>query len=66
MAYLNKTCNADAAGSIYRPSAGPMLRAASAGNTWREFTLKKVGTTGQNENLVEIETHYPKSSPKPL
>ena len=66
MAYLNKTCNADAAGSIYGPIAGPMLRASSAGNTWRMFTLKKLGTTAQNEDLVEIETDYPKSSQKPL
>jgi hypothetical protein len=56
MGYLNKTCSA----------SGPVLRAASDGNTWTQFTLTKVGKTGQGEDLVEIETYYPKSSHKPM
>jgi hypothetical protein len=55
MSYLNKTCSA----------SGPVVRATSSGNTWTKFTLTKVGESGQGEDLVEIETYYPKSSKKP-
>jgi hypothetical protein len=67
MGYLNKTCNAGVIGQEYGvpPTVGPVLQAQSSANTWRKFTLKKVGTTAQGELLVEVETFYPKSSNKP-
>jgi hypothetical protein len=55
MGYLNKTCSA----------SGPVLRAASDGRTWTKFTLTKVGKSAQGEDLVAIQTYYPKSSSKP-
>ena len=55
MGYLNKTCSA----------SGPVLRGATDGKTWTEFTFTKVGKSAQDEDLVEIETYYPKSNQKP-
>ena len=56
MGYLNKTCSA----------SGPVLRAASEGNTWTQFTITNLGKSAQNEDLVEIKTYYPiNSSQKP-
>ena len=65
MGYLNKTCSTGVTGPVYGPTVGPLLRSASSANTWRSFTIKKVGETDQNEDLVEIKTSYPKSSEKP-
>jgi hypothetical protein len=55
MSYLNKTCS----------ESGPVLRGASDGKTWTKFTFNKVGKSAQGEDLVEIQTYYPKSSTTP-
>ena len=55
MGYRNKTCDA----------SGPVLRDASEGNTWTEFTFTNMGKSAQGEDLVEVATYYPPSSSKP-
>jgi hypothetical protein len=55
MSYLNKTCS----------ESGPVLRAASDGKTWTKFTFTKVGESASGEDLVAIQTYYPKSGSTP-
>ena len=65
LGYLNKTCQAGTKSKAYGPTCGPVLRTASDGKRWKEWTITVVGQVDGND-LVTIENFYPAGAGAPL
>ena len=63
--YLNKTCATNTGPASYGPAVGPILR-DSKGERWALWTFTRKGQSPKGDDLLTIQTFYPRGRGQPL